>query len=196
MIVWHPVNNWISYQPQLVSRIWAINSCKALRKMMNFPVNLPVFRGIIPVIFRFIWKGSRGTTPSLGDWTFRLTRNTLQTLWSGLFSAVVAGGPLQYLQGLGQEALQSQAAFLGVREREYQHIYYLTIFARCLFYLWKEDYCCCCCCCCFFCLAMKRLLVPLDLHNAQTVVKTDGAFHAKVESQDTVDMYTYVFLVL
>ena len=99
---------------------------------MNFPVNLPVFRGIIPVIFRFIWKGSRGTTPSLGDWTFRLTRNTLQTLWSGLFSAVVAGGPLQYLQGLGQEALQSQAAFLGVREREYQHIYYLTIFARCL----------------------------------------------------------------
>ena len=48
----------------------------------------------------------------------------------------------------------------------------------------------------FFCLAMKHLLVPLDLHNAQTVVKTDGAFHAKVESQDTVDMYTYVFLVL
>lgn len=38
--------------------------------------------------------------------------NTLQTLWSGLFSAVVAGGPLQYLQGLGQEALQSQAELL------------------------------------------------------------------------------------
>ena len=36
---------------------------------------------------------------------------------------------------------------------------------------------------------MKRLLVPLDLHNAQTVVKTDGAFHAKVESQDR---YVYI----
>ena len=41
----------------------------------------------------------------------------------------------------------------------------------------------------FFCLATKRLLVPLDLHNAQTVVKTDGAFHAKVESQDR---YVYI----
>lgn len=78
------------------------------------------------------------TTLSFGDWTFRLTRNTLQTLWSGLFSAVVAGGPLQYLQGLGQEALQSQAAFWGVREREYKHIYYLTIVARCFFICEKK----------------------------------------------------------
>ncbi|CAK9049157.1 unnamed protein product, partial [Durusdinium trenchii] len=38
--------------------------------------------------------------------------NTFQTLWSALFNAVVAGGPLQYLHGLGQEALQSQAELL------------------------------------------------------------------------------------
>ena len=41
-----------------------------------------------------------------------MSRNTLQTLWSALFSAVVAGGASQYLQGLAQAALQSQAELL------------------------------------------------------------------------------------
>lgn len=41
-----------------------------------------------------------------------MSRNTLQTLWSALFSAVLAGGASQYLQGLAQAALQSQAELL------------------------------------------------------------------------------------